>query len=154
MKMILVPVDFSRTTACVVAHATQLARASGASVVLLNVTRVATLLDDHKKLEELAELTFALSGPEGGSEPRAIIGNALEFVGDPVPIILDQADRLQVEHIVMGARRPMSSMKRVLGATARGVLRGAACPVIVVPAPKPMRRDRERTGRRRRIAHE
>ena len=47
MKTILVPVDFSPVTAHVVAHATELARRSGARMVSLNVTRPASMLADH-----------------------------------------------------------------------------------------------------------
>lgn len=55
MKTILVPIDFSRFTQHVVAHAVALARESGVRMTLLNVTRPASLLADHAKLLELAE---------------------------------------------------------------------------------------------------
>ena len=137
-RTILAPVDFSRTTPSVVARATQLARGAAAQLVLLNVTRPATLLEEHRKLEELAERAFASSALALDGK-NLVRGDALELLGPTAPVILDQARRLAVDYIVMGSRRPGRSALKVLGTTAGNVIREATCPVILVRPPPPLR---------------
>src|SRR5688572_26221865 len=110
VKTILVPVDFSRTTAPVVAFAAKLARGGAARLM---ADRAAT---------------------------DAIRGDSLEMIGKPAAVILEQASRLSVDYIVMGAHRPTHRADKRLGRTAGKVIRDAACPVILVPAPRPLRR--------------
>ena len=55
--------------------------------------------------------------------------------GDPTREILTAAKRLDIDLIVM-ARRGTGNLRRaVLGSVVQGVLRGASCPVLVVPEP-------------------
>lgn len=134
MKTILAPVDFSPTTVPVVAFAAELARRSGARLTLLNVTRPRALLKEHAKLEELVERAFTRR-----ETPAQIDGDSLELIGEPAAVILDQAHRLAADYIVMGAQRPSHRADKRIGSTAARVIRGASCPVILVPAAKPRR---------------
>ena len=58
-----------------------------------------------------------------------MIGDSLELIGKPATVIIDQADRLAAEYIVMGSRG-FTSSKNAIGSTASHVIRGARCPVI------------------------
>jgi nucleotide-binding universal stress UspA family protein len=54
--------------------------------------------------------------------------------GFPVPVILAQAKELGALYIVLGSHGHTAFYDLVVGGTARGVLRRAGCPVVVVPA--------------------
>jgi nucleotide-binding universal stress UspA family protein len=53
--------------------------------------------------------------------------------GDPVAEILSATKRLGVDLVVMGRRGKGKLRRAVLGSVVDGVLRGATCPVLVVP---------------------
>lgn len=141
MKTMLVPIDFSRTTTPVVALATELAGRSGARITFLNVTRPEGILEEHTKLEKIVE--------QVGARRRELGADSLELIGDPASVILAQARRLAADVILMGTHRPTTRLNKGIGRTAREVVRGAECPVMLVPAPKPRVRT---TVRRRRTA--
>ncbi len=143
MKTILVPVDFSDTTAPVVAQAQMLARAFDADLVLLKVAepepdfvgfepgpqtvRVAVAHDfraDHAKLDELK--TQATGG--------GIAVTALHVQGPIVEKILDQANERDAAMIVMGSHGHGALYELLVGSITQGVLKGAKCPVVVVPS--------------------
>ena len=143
MKTILVPVDFSDTTAPVVAEAQVLARALGADLVLLKVAepepdfvgfepgpqtvRVAVAHDyrvEHTRLDELKAQAAA-----GG-----LTVTALHVQGPIVEKILDQAKERGAAMIVMGSHGHGALYELLVGSITQGVLKGAKCPVVVVPA--------------------
>lgn len=143
MKTILVPVDFSDTTAPVVAEAQLLARALGADLVLLKVAepepdfvgfepgpqtvRVAVAHDyrvEHTSLEGLKAQAAA-----GG-----LAVTALHVQGPIVEKILDQAKERGAAMIVMGSHGHGALYELLVGSITQGVLKGAQCPVVVVPA--------------------
>lgn len=64
--------------------------------------------------------------------PRAHAGSEVAF-GEPTWEILGAVERLGVDLIVMGRRGPGGFRRAVLGSVVDGVLRGATCPVLVVP---------------------
>jgi nucleotide-binding universal stress UspA family protein len=53
--------------------------------------------------------------------------------GSIVETILKQAKKLDVEMIVMGTHGRGAVFKLLVGSVSEGVLRGAKCPVLVVP---------------------
>jgi len=143
MKTILVPVDFSDTTPPVLAEAQVLAQALGCDLVLLKVAepepdfvgfepgpvtvRVAVAHDyraEHVRLDELKAHAAA-----GG---RAV--TALHVQGPIVEKILDQATERGARMIVMGSHGHGALYELLVGSITQGVLKGAKCPVVVVPA--------------------
>ena len=143
MKTILVPVDFSDTTAPVLAEAQVLAKALGGDLVLLKVAepepdfvgfepgpatvRVAVAHDyraEHVRLDELKAQASA-----GG-----LAVTALHVQGPIVEKILDQATERGARMIVMGSHGHGALYELLVGSITQGVLKGAKCPVVVVPA--------------------
>ena len=144
MKTILVPVDFSDTTTAVIDTARQFAATFGSRVVLLHVsepepdfvgfepgpmavrqTIARDLKAEHQKVEEL----------------KASCGIAdvlaLHIQGPAIEKILSTAADHGAELIVMGSHGHGALYELLVGSVTAGVLKGAKCPVLVVPVSKP-----------------
>ena len=143
MKRILTPIDFSGMTPRVLEEAGRLARGTGASVVLLHVARLPAALSGYViESASAADLTTALERTadlllaEAKSELReqGINVQSLRLTGDPVEDILDQAEKLSADYIVIGSRGHTALYDVVIGSTASAVLKRAPCPVVLVPA--------------------
>jgi nucleotide-binding universal stress UspA family protein len=148
MKTLLVPLDTSSVAEKVLATAVPLARSFGAKVVLLHVIEpVATYVpvgagmdviatppppevDDGQAAASKARLE-ELAGPLRA----AGIGVACEaFIGLAVDEILEMADSLGADYIVLGSHGHGALYHLFSGSVVTGVLKHARCPVIVVPA--------------------
>lgn len=146
MDTILVAVDFSDATPRVVETGRWLAKAFGARIVLLNVAApepgfvgydagpvtvrqdvASALKTDHQRLEELKQ-TVAVD---------AVEVLALHIQGPTVEKILHEAVEQKVSWIVMGSHGHGALRDLLVGSVTHGVLKGAPCPVVVVPAKKP-----------------
>lgn len=143
-KRILVPVDFSPGSERAVQKATELAQALGAGIDLLHVyqlpvfalpdssvtvspTYVADLTDRaqralNKHRDELAETNLAV-------QTRLI-------EGVPAQSIVDYANEIGAEMIVMGTHGHSGFKRFLLGSTAERVVRTAATPVLTVHLPE------------------
>lgn len=144
MKTILVPIDFSDTTAAVIETAKKFATTFGSHVVLLHVsepepdfvgfepgpmavrqTIARDLKAEHRKVEEL----------------KASCGIAdvlaLHIQGPAIEKILHTAADHHAELIVMGSHGHGALYELLVGSVTAGVLKGAKCPVLVVPVTKP-----------------
>ena len=139
MKTILAAIDFSPVTSRVLAEAVALARDSRARLILLNVTTPASLVQDYAALEAAIAGTDPARENSGGLRAKAIHGESLQVIGEPVEVILKQAARCSADYIVMGSHGRTALFKLLVGGTAAGVLRGAKCPVMLIP---PMKRKR------------
>ena len=145
MRNILVALDFSTGTGAVITVASELVRALAADCWLLHVAapdpefvgyevgpqsvrdQVATeMRGEHRELHEHAERMRA-----GGLRVTA-----LQVQGPTVEKILHEAQRLQVDLIVIGSHGHGVLHRALLGSVSEGVLRGATCPVLIVPAGK------------------
>ena len=150
MKTILAAIDFSPVTDRVVSEAATLARAGDSRLILLNVTTPASLLRDYAALEALiagaAPGTGLVGQPAGLA---ALHGESLQMVGEPVEVILQEAARCSADYIVMGSHGHTALFEWVVGGTASGVLRGAPCPVVLIPAVARSGRRRARRSLRR-----
>lgn len=146
MERLLVPVDFSEVTASVVDSAASMARAFSAELVLIHVAapepdfvgmdvgpqavreaRAEEIRGEHRELQALAE---GLRG--GGLSTRALL-----VQGPTVEKILAEARKLEADVIVIGSHGHGALYRALLGSVSEGVVRGAACPVLVVPARRP-----------------
>jgi nucleotide-binding universal stress UspA family protein len=143
MNTILVPVDFSDVTTRVVETARQLAGAFGSRIVLLTVAepepdfvgfepgpitvRQSVACDfkvEHQRLDELKK-TAARDGAEV---------QALHIQGPLVEKILHEANEQGASWIVMGSHGHGALYELLVGSVTHGVMKGARCPVVVVPA--------------------
>ena len=146
MNTILVAVDFSDVTPRVVETARGLASACSARIVLLNVAApdpafmgyeagpptvrhdvAGDLQRHHQQLEKLKE-TAAADGAD-------VL--ALHIQGPTVEKILHEAAEQKASWIVMGSHGHGAIHDLLVGSVTHGVLKGASCPVVVVPAGKP-----------------
>jgi nucleotide-binding universal stress UspA family protein len=163
MKRILVPIDFSDVTPPVIDLARHLAKALDAEVHLVYVkeftaaTAPGTLGYGLVGMPELAPMAGM---PVPGFEPMAeavqedkaqksklakwqeeiaqagIKVSLHEPTGAVAEEILNQADELNADLIVMGTHGHGAMYNLLVGSTTKGVLKHSTRPVLLVPAPK------------------
>ncbi len=143
MESILVALDFSEVTEKLLSQACSLASAFAGTLRLVHVAapdpefvgfevgpqsvrdqRAETLRKEHRLLQELADRVR-----RRGIETKAIL-----VEGPTVETILAQADKEKADLIVTGSHGHGALYTTLLGSVSEGVLRGARCPVLVVPA--------------------
>jgi nucleotide-binding universal stress UspA family protein len=143
MKTILVPVDFSDVTTKVVETARKFVAAFEGRLVMLNVAepepdfvgfeagpptvRVATARDFKVERQRLDDIKTKLVA--GGCDVTA-----LHIQGPIVEKILHEAGEQQADLIVMGSHGHGAFYDLLVGSVTQGVIKSAACPVVVVPA--------------------
>jgi nucleotide-binding universal stress UspA family protein len=135
LKKILAPTDFSELSVRGVLYACQLAKDVGAEVIIFNVV----LLDEtnsidkqeierHKKrLDEFIAEKIASAGAE------LKIRNLVD-AGQPFGAIVDCAEKERADLIVMSSHDRSGLSRMLIGSFTDKLLRGASCPVLVVPA--------------------
>jgi nucleotide-binding universal stress UspA family protein len=163
MKCLLVPIDFSDVTPPVIDLARQMARALDAEVHLVHVKELtaATAPDTlGYSLAGIPELAPMAGVPVPGFEPMpetlpedegqtsklakwqaeiaqdGIKVSLHEPTGAVVEEILNQADELNADLIVMGTHGHGTMYNLLVGSTTEGVLKRSTCPVLLVPGPK------------------
>ena len=143
MTHLLACIDFSPVTRDVLAHAKRMAQALGAEVTVLHVAdpdpafvgydpgpksvrdNVAReLRAEHRELEELCD---AMRG-EGLSVRPLMVQGAAEAR------ILEHAERLAVDYLVLGSHGHGALYDLLVGSVADGVMRHARVPVLMVPS--------------------
>lgn len=146
MKTILVPVDFSTTTARVGEAARTLAQLIGGRLVFLHVVQPPPVMMNEYYAFDPAQLAAAVVAGEKyadrklaelgrqypNAEPQAQTTRA---TGEPVPTILAQAEAAQADYIVMGSHGHGAFYDLIVGSTTQGVLKKAHCPVLIIPSP-------------------
>jgi nucleotide-binding universal stress UspA family protein len=145
MKTILAPVDFSSATDAVIAEATSLAKAVDGKVVLLTVIQPPAAVADYAPLlQDIAEITAAgekaaatrLASLQEKLRADGVASECVQVVGAPVPHIAAEAERVDADYIVMGSHGHTALYELLVGSTTHGILKRAACPVVIVPASK------------------
>jgi nucleotide-binding universal stress UspA family protein len=155
MKTILAPIDFSGVTDAVIATAAELARASNGKVVLLSVIQPPVIVAEYAP--HIADAAQILLASEKNAERELakladrlnadfIAADSLHLIGSPIPHIVEQAEKLAADYIVMGSHGHTALYDLLVGSTTHGVLMRAKCPVVIVPAQKPAKHT---TGRKR-----
>jgi nucleotide-binding universal stress UspA family protein len=143
MKTILAPVDFSTASEAVITHATTLAKAYDARLVLLSVVQPPLITSDYGPLvDNIAEIVAAAerSATERLEKVRLQVAHTVSAVetelagGPPVQAITDAATRFSADFIVMGSHGHTALYDLVIGSTTHGVLKRAKCPVVIIPA--------------------
>jgi nucleotide-binding universal stress UspA family protein len=143
LRRILVPTDFSETSAAAVKYAVALADAFGAELHLLHV------MERPIELQMAAEIAL-VSGPEIEAEVRTRAETALHEVltrderekyravdaieaGSPFAAIVQYARTANVDLIVMGTHGRGAVAHLLIGSVAENVVRKAPCPVLTIP---------------------
>ena len=138
LRRILVPIDFSESTANVLQYTETLAREYGATVTLLHVIRPdgshhRRNISKERLIEEIREagemqlwkLADALWGDE-------VATDAVVATGKPYLQIVGEAREMASDLIIMGGHGPVGSWGLFRRNTLAKVVRHAPCPVLVV----------------------
>jgi nucleotide-binding universal stress UspA family protein len=142
MNRILAAIDFSEVSDAVLEHAASIAEAFSAHLVLLHVAapdpdfvgldagpqtvrdaRAKELRDEHRQLQERA----------GAFRERGIEAEAFLVQGPTVDTILERAEHLEVDLLVLGSHGHGLAYRALLGSVSEGVLHRAVAPVLIVP---------------------
>lgn len=135
VNKILAPTDFSDLSARGVRYACQLAKDVGAEVIVFNVV----LLDETNTIDkqEIARhkkrLDEFIAEKIAGVAADLKIRNMVD-AGQPYGAILDCADKERIDLIVMSSHGRSGLSRMLIGSVTDKILRGAPCPVLVVPS--------------------
>lgn len=143
-KKILVPVDFSFGSERAVEKAAELARVMEASVELMHVYQlpVFALPDSSVTVSPtyIADLTDraqrALEKHRAALQADGIEASTKLMEGMPAQAIVDHANDIAAEMIVMGTHGHSGFKRFLLGSTAERVVRMASVPVLSVHLPQ------------------
>lgn len=142
MKKFLVPVDFSAVSEDVFDSAIALLRALGGQATLLYVIPAAAAAPDlpvpAPALRKARSAALALARKKLAAKLRAFhrLGLACKVrlvSGSPAATILQEARRIRADCIIMGSHGHGKMHDMLVGSTTRGVLRKAACSVLILP---------------------
>jgi nucleotide-binding universal stress UspA family protein len=163
MKRILVPIDYSDVTPPVIDLARQLAKALGAEIHLVHVkeltaaTPPGTLGYGLAGMPELAPMSgVPVTGfdamprpiPESEDQKSKLAQWQKEIADADIKVslheptgavaeeILNQADELNADLIVMGTHGHGAMYNLLVGSATKGVLKHSTRPVLLVPAPR------------------
>ena len=139
-KIILVPTDLSDRAEQALDYACELAKNLGATIHLVNVVGIPSLgipelglavasttidqimLDNQSALDKLAD----------ARRPSVNIGQVMLKCGDAKDLILQMAQELGADLIVMSTHGRHGLSRALLGSVAETVVRSSPCPVLTV----------------------
>ena len=135
-RILLAPVDFSDPSRTALDFAIRLARLTGAALHVLHVqdpllaegARHAGLDLERETEDELTRMVAGLAGTSGPA-PQLHVAT-----GPAVDVIVETAERLAADVIVIGSHGMSGTERLVFGSTTEGVLRRAPVSVLVTPA--------------------
>ena len=107
------------------------ARVRGTDLVVVNIARGEAVLERRRLYDDQAE---ALTARLSGAGIQFTLRRELESP-DPAEALLQVADEIAPEFIVIGLRRRTPTGKLIFGSNAQRILMDAPCPVISVKAP-------------------
>lgn len=143
MKNILVPVDFSDCAPKVIKTAVSIATKFSGHLILLHVAPPEPEFIGYDPgpqsvrdsvARELAGEHANLQKFEQDIKSPGLKTTALVIQGYPVDKILEEAKKVHADLIVMGSHGHGALRNLLVGSVAEGVLRKAACPVLIVPS--------------------
>ncbi len=136
VRRILVPTDFSPASRAAYPEAVAQARSTGATLILLNVVDVLPLMPIEGGVAPVYRDGFLADAKRSmKKELRRFPGVRVRPVvaeGPPADEILRQVTKQECGRIVMRSHGRRGFVRWLLGSVAERVLRGAACPVMVV----------------------
>lgn len=140
MKTILVPTDFSKHAEYALKVAAQIAKKNNGKIIILHMLELSTSGNDAlstahdipelmffknaavNKLEELQEATYL-----EGIEVSSIVQFHMAFTG-----IIENAEKHQVDLIVMGSHGASGFQEMFIGSNAEKVVRNSSIPTLVI----------------------
>ena len=133
MKRILVATDFSTRSDRALRRATLLAKASGAELMLLHV------VDDDQprrlmEAERRESTEILSSSADTAREADGVACEAHLVLGDPFQAIVDAAERLDADLVILGPHRRQALRDIFVGTTVERAIRLSRRPVIMVNA--------------------
>ncbi len=136
VKNILIPVDGSDGSDRAITYAITLAEACGAKMNFLYVANINQLainacLSDAI-LEAVTKAGNVILERAVQMVPSGIETNAIAETGSPAVVILDTAEELHADMIVMGSRGLGVVKGVLLGSVSQYIVEQSACPVLVV----------------------
>ena len=137
LKKILAPTDFSDLSARGVRYACQLAKDVGAEMVILNVV----LLDETNTINKQEMERHKKRLDQFVAQKIADVGADLNIrklvdAGQPYGVILDCAENERIDLIVMSSHGRSGLSRMLIGSVTDKIMRGASCPLLVVPSDK------------------
>ena len=137
LKKILAPTDFSDISAAGVRYACQLAKDTSAEVIIFNVD----VLDesnrvDKREMEQHKKRLGEFVSEKVGDASIGLKKRQLVDAGQPFGAIVDCAEKEGVDLIVMSSHGRSGLSRMLIGSVTDKILRGAPCPVLVVPLAK------------------
>jgi nucleotide-binding universal stress UspA family protein/mono/diheme cytochrome c family protein len=147
IKRILVPLDFSANSTRALDYAHGLAQKLGAALHLVHVCEVPTMMTPALDAYAIAYADWSQRLGEEAEKELNKITVALGDVavttevlfGIPASAIVDAADTNNADLIVMGTHGHGAVMHILMGNVAERVVRTAACPVLTIREPKPIK---------------
>lgn len=143
MKTILAGIDLSDTTPQIVEQARLSGKAFGATVYLLHVEPpepdfVGYGPGPKHERDHVAETVRidrdAIHKLRDGLRQEGVQAESLIIQGPIVEKLLEEADKLEADLIIVGSHGHRALYDLLLGAVSEGVVRHASCPVLVVPS--------------------
>lgn len=143
-REILYPTDYSEASKAALPVATSLAHEHDATLLIVHVSEldqypVGELFDEESQPneEELRELKAVVpADPQVKFEHRLLYGKPGDTeIVKPAEVILELAEKEQVEAIVIGTHGRSGLMRLLMGSVAESVVRHAACRVIAIKQP-------------------
>lgn len=142
MKTFLVPVDFSAVSEEIVDTAVTFARSFGGKVVLMHVIQPPIITSEYALPVEAVQETVLASEKTAATrlgtysamfQAAGLVVEAIVRHGPPVQAILEEADQVNADFIIMGSHGHGKIYDLLVGSTASGVLKEVKCGVIVMP---------------------
>lgn len=131
---ILAAVDFSETSDLVVEQAVEMTRQKGAQELHFVHVNGSSPEDAEgqgaRRAELLDWLTARLQSRDGVPDGLKVVGH--EASGDPGHVIVEMANDLLVDVVVVGTHGRKGVQRMVMGSVAESVVRNCGCPVLVV----------------------
>ena len=137
LKRILAPTDFSVLSAEGMRYACQLAKENAADLVVLNVAVVdETNAVDKREVDEHRARLDQFANEVLGESAKGLRMRKVVAGGQPFSAIIDCADNERADLIVISSHGRTGLSRMLIGSVTDKLLRGARCPVLVVPVGK------------------
>ncbi len=143
IQRILVPVDFSQQAGPVLDWVTHLAQQHGSRVLLLHVYHLPVEFqqlegaylppDFWSNVKKEAEQQLTRYGED--LRDRGLEVEAIVREGYPATVIVDEAENLETDRVVIGTHGHTGLKHLLLGSIAERVVQTAPCPVLTIKSP-------------------
>ena len=136
LKRILAPTDFSELSVRGVRYACQLAKEVGAEVTILNVVTVDESGINKREMGEHKQRLDEFVAKNVADVSANLRISKLVDAGQAYFAIVDCAENERIDLIVISSHGRSGLSRMLIGSVTDKVLRGASCPVLVVPLEK------------------